>query len=213
LGNVALIPETHTRDVDRGGGAHDYPNLSGSPLCRAHYAKSPGFTAVAVLTLALGIGASTVIFTVVNAVLAPLPCRHEERLISVWTSNPAKNIDLDPISGGVFAEWKGRNRVFESGAANARNGRPHGAGRHATGLAGMLLGEALSTVGPALARGVIAGLALMRLIAGMLYGVSASDPALFCGVALGIGLMAIATSLVRRAGRCGSTRWQRYGRR
>jgi predicted permease len=122
LGNVALIQET-TREIWSGVAAR---SISQTAQDLRHavriYAKNPGFTAVAVLTLALGIGASTAIFSVVNAVLVtPLPYRHAERLITVWTANPAKNIDLDPVSGGVFAEWKGRNRVFESMAAATDN--------------------------------------------------------------------------------------------
>jgi predicted permease len=122
FGNVGLIQET-TRDMWSGVVARSISQTAQDLRYGLRiYAKSPGFSAVAVLTLALGIGASTAIFSVVNAVmLAPLPYRHAERLITVWTNNPAKNIDLDAVSGGAFAEWKGRNHVFESMAASTDN--------------------------------------------------------------------------------------------
>ncbi|HET9409724.1 MAG TPA: ABC transporter permease [Candidatus Sulfotelmatobacter sp.] len=76
--------------------------------------KSPGFTAVAILTLALGIGANTAIFSVVHAVLlAPLPYRQVDRLVMVWGRNSARDDKQSPISPGDFLDWRQNNRVFE----------------------------------------------------------------------------------------------------
>ncbi len=81
--------------------------------------KSPGFTAVAVITLGLGIGANTAIFSVVNAVLlAHLPYQEVDRLAMVWGSNPARGEALNTISVGDFNDWKNKNDVFEDVAAS-----------------------------------------------------------------------------------------------
>jgi predicted permease len=77
--------------------------------------QSPGFTAVGVLTLALGIGANTAIFSVVNAVLLrPLPYMQADRLVMLWERNPAKGIDQEKVSGPDFTDWQRQNRVFDS---------------------------------------------------------------------------------------------------
>jgi putative ABC transport system permease protein len=78
-------------------------------------AKNPAFTAVAVLTLALGIGANTAIFSVVNAVLMrPLPYPQADRLVMLWERNPAKGIDQEKVSGPDFIDWHSQNDVFAS---------------------------------------------------------------------------------------------------
>ena len=82
--------------------------------------KSPGFTAIVVLTLALGIGANTAIFSVVNAVLlAPLPYDQPSQLVKVWISNIPRGDKIAPVSGGDFAEWKSGNSVFSGMAASS----------------------------------------------------------------------------------------------
>ena len=77
--------------------------------------KNPLFTSVAVLALALGIGANTAIFSVVYAtLLAPLPYRQPDRIVMVW-SKVGGNRNV--TSAGDFLEWKRQNTVFESIAA------------------------------------------------------------------------------------------------
>lgn len=74
--------------------------------------KSPAFTVVAVLTLALGIGANTAIFSVIDAVLLrPLPFPDADRLTMVWGFNP--QIGTESASLPDFADWRAQNRSFE----------------------------------------------------------------------------------------------------
>jgi len=84
--------------------------------------KSPGFTAGAVLTLALGIGANTAIFSVVQGVvLAPLPYREPDRLVMVWLNNHNLKSITD-LSYADFMDWQRRARSFEKMAAYAWRG-------------------------------------------------------------------------------------------
>jgi putative ABC transport system permease protein len=80
--------------------------------------KSPGFTVVVVLTLALGIGANTAIFSVVDAVLLrPLPYAGSDRLVQVVEHDQNRGIDFDWVSFPNFHDWAERNQVFEGMAA------------------------------------------------------------------------------------------------
>src|SRR5205085_11557005 len=73
--------------------------------------KKPGFTALAVLTLALGIGATTAIFSVVYATLfEAMPYPKPEQLVMVWSKvNQARN----SVSAGDYLEWKQRSKSFQ----------------------------------------------------------------------------------------------------
>jgi len=80
--------------------------------------KNPGFAMIAVLTLALGIGANTAIFSVVNAeLLRPLPFRDSGRLVSVATANSRMHSSNGSVSYPDFADWRSQNQVFEQMAA------------------------------------------------------------------------------------------------
>jgi putative ABC transport system permease protein len=84
------------------------------------FMKQPGFTLIAVLTLALGIGANTAIFTVVNALLLrPLPYPEAERLAIVATTMRRERIEVRSTSYPDFVSWRDQNTVFEQIAAHS----------------------------------------------------------------------------------------------
>ncbi|MDQ3137626.1 MAG: ABC transporter permease, partial [Gemmatimonadota bacterium] len=80
--------------------------------------RAPTFTVAAVACLALGIGANTAIFTVINAVLVrPLPYPEPDRLVMVWEANRDRQGDRNVVSPANYLDWRAQNTVFESTAA------------------------------------------------------------------------------------------------
>jgi predicted permease len=76
--------------------------------------KNPGFSAAAVLTLSLGIGATTAIFSVVSVVLLkPLPYRESDRLAVIWTDNVKQSLHQERTSYPNFEDWRKQSRTFE----------------------------------------------------------------------------------------------------
>jgi len=80
--------------------------------------KSPGFSAVAVATLALGIGANTAMFSVIHGVLQrPLPFKAPDGLYTLWERNLKMGYEQNPPAAANFRDWRDRNHVFEQLAA------------------------------------------------------------------------------------------------
>jgi len=100
--------------------------------------RNPGFAAVAILTLALGIGANTALFSVVNGVLlSPVPYPHPEQLLTLQESKP--NFETGAIPYLNFVDWQNENHTFSSMAIS--RGRDftlrHGRSRAITGRLGL----------------------------------------------------------------------------
>ena len=82
--------------------------------------KKPGFTVAAILALALGIGANTAIFSVVNTVLlSPLPYSNPDQLVWIWETNPSSGIKTEPASLPNYNDWRKQNQSFQDIAAFA----------------------------------------------------------------------------------------------
>ncbi len=82
--------------------------------------RSPGFSLIAVLSLALGIGANTAIFSLINAVLLrPLPYHEPDRLVMVWEDASFAGFPRNTPAPANYADWKTQNQTFEDMAALA----------------------------------------------------------------------------------------------
>jgi predicted permease len=115
FGNVGHIKDL-SRDIKGGG-------FMGALLQDLRYGarmlvKHPGFTLIAVITLGLGIGANTAIFSVINSVLLnPLPYEQADRLVMVWDNNAGLNRQHEGPSPGNYHDLRDALGIFESSAA------------------------------------------------------------------------------------------------
>jgi putative ABC transport system permease protein len=83
--------------------------------------RNPGFAFIAVLTLALGIGGTSAIFSVVNGVLLrPFPYDDPDRLVVVWERNLSRGLPYMFASPPNYADWRSQNTVFEGMGAFSR---------------------------------------------------------------------------------------------
>ena len=100
--------------------------------------KSPGFTLVAAVTLALGVGANTAIFSVVNAVmLRPLPFSSPGQLARIWESNVERGRPTFAVSHRNFLDWRAQSKSFQAMAATNNLGLTWTSGGEAEVLPGM----------------------------------------------------------------------------
>src|SRR6202167_6428575 len=94
---------------------HQPPMPATLRLAIRHLVKTPGITPIVVLTLALGIGATTAIYSVVNGVLLrPFAFREPDRLFFLGESIPGSGYGVLPVSARHFTEWGGQSASFEN---------------------------------------------------------------------------------------------------
>jgi hypothetical protein len=110
FGNAALVRE-NTREVWGWGFVERWIEDIGYALRTVR--RQPGFSIVAVATLALGIGATTAIFSLVNSVLLrPLPFPHPDRIVALFATSPKRNIFRDTTSFPDFSDWQRQSHSF-----------------------------------------------------------------------------------------------------
>ncbi|HEX8651043.1 MAG TPA: ABC transporter permease [Pyrinomonadaceae bacterium] len=120
FGGVEQVKEIYR---ERRGLPHVETTLQDMRYSARMLRKSPGFTVVVVLTLALGIGINTAIFSVVNGILLrPLPYKDPKGIVTLWQRNTQSGAEREPISPANFVDYRDRNRVFEQVSAL----RPYG---------------------------------------------------------------------------------------
>ncbi len=125
--------------------------------------RTPGFTAIAILVMALGIGANVALFTVVRSViLKPLPFKDPDRLLMLYEDSVRTpgTPDYNPVAGGIYQEWKKQNHTFSDLAlvGNTRVGLSGSSGQLPEKLYGALFSwDLLPTLGvrPALGRNFV----------------------------------------------------------
>lgn len=111
--NRALASETtDARERRHRGGFMDEIRQNVRYAWRMLWSK-PAFTAVAVLTIALGIGANTSIFSIVEGVLLrPLPYRDVDRIVTLWQHNTKDRVEREDVAPANFVDWRAQNTVF-----------------------------------------------------------------------------------------------------
>jgi len=77
--------------------------------------KSPGFTSIALLTLAVSIGANTALFGIIRAVLLrPLPFPEPDSIVALWERNPRLGFEQELVTPGDFADWRSESHAFSA---------------------------------------------------------------------------------------------------
>jgi predicted lysophospholipase L1 biosynthesis ABC-type transport system permease subunit len=164
--------------------------------------KAPGFTAVALMTLALGIGANTAIFSVVDGVLLqPLDYAEPDRVMRLqtsWASEPQA-----AISPAEYFDYRDELDIFSafgvyaySWAAITEGGQPERLRGVTAERAAAVTGALATLTALGIAAGLVLALAVSRALSGMLYGAAPTDAATFVGVPLVLSMVALVAALV-----------------
>ncbi|HEX5083500.1 MAG TPA: ABC transporter permease, partial [Blastocatellia bacterium] len=157
FGNVGRIKDL-ARDIKGGGFMETL--LQDLRYGARMLMKNPGFTLVVVITLALGIGANTAIFSLVNGVLLrPLPYAEPERLVRVFENFKKRNLSFAGLTAPGFLDWRAQQTVFEDIAAYQAIGfdlTGEGESRRVLGMRASAGFFSLLRIRPALGRGFTA---------------------------------------------------------
>ncbi|HLJ51323.1 MAG TPA: ABC transporter permease [Bryobacteraceae bacterium] len=149
LGGIEAVKETYR---DRGSLPSVESLFQDLRYAARNLRKNPGFTAIAILTLALGIGANTAIFSVVNALLLkPLPFRDSGRLMRLWPTQIASNTETSAHDFGVasypeFRDWLAQSRTFQNIGAFRNLSFDITGGDHPERIHGMTVSAGLSSL-------------------------------------------------------------------
>jgi hypothetical protein len=157
--------------------------------------RSPVITIAAIVSLALGIGANTVIFSAVHhVVLSSLPYPESQRLFAVWGRSATHPAEPMHVSAADFYDWRTKSHTFESLAAYAKGASP-------LRVFWLLLRQTMLLVLAGIGGGLLCAWWLSRWLENLLFAVRPHDPATFGAVAGVLILVSLAAALVpgRRA--------------
>lgn len=166
-------------------------------------AENRSFALVAVLTIALGVGANAAVFSVVNATLIqPLPYAAPERLVALFETARRPAVERRAVSYPNFRDWRRETGSFEAMSVVLGTRFTMGIGQTPERIFGelvflrLVLSGGITFIAAGLALGSLAGLSLTRLLASLIYGVSATDPARFAAVAALLAVVGVLACLI-----------------
>jgi hypothetical protein len=155
-------------------------------------------TLVIIISLAIGIGANSAIFSVVDALLLrPLPYPEPARLAAVWLHSPAIGIFRDWPSPGQFTDIQKENHSFDLVTQSTRDiGVMVALGARSADIVGLVVRQRMELAAIGIVAGITLAAVLTRVMASLLFGVSATDLVTFGGVPLLLAVVAFAATVI-----------------